>query len=522
MRGRLPPRDPGSEWRQRVAASVMSPVQGRASADRPTMLWPSPRNVAVVGCLSVLLGGLLVHGGLIVGALLIALPVLGWLIVARPGIAVAGLWLAALNGIPLIDIQSGVGEFKPTDLAVAGLVLMAVIHWVVSPGTRRRLPRGLAIACALFGGWWFITFARSLDVGIPAVDAFFFGRDLLSFVVIIPAAWIVLSRPAAWRECVAVVLAGTGIYALAYVASALGLVDASSFTHPQQIIAFGSVQRLYTPMNDLVVAVAVFSVAVLATTRRTRATPWVTALAAITLLAFLLQLTRAAYLSVGLGMLLAIVIALTHGSEVRWVLLQRVAIVLMAGGIFYFATTGFASTSIPTSVVSQRISTGVGEVEGTSGNFGYRVTLYHEMVSVLGSQWPVGLGFLHPKDRYFSSLPGGSIRNGDVGLMNAVMTMGVVGLALIFGMLIAVAGYVARTREHRPPWMVVGLFAWVVVLAAGSPTLVTLFSTTGILSTALILVLCGVEPSAAGAPQGRGITSRRPGIDSNTVSGHTS
>jgi len=41
--------------------------------------------------------------------------------------------------------------------------------------------------------------------------------------------------------------------------------------------------------------------------------------------------------------------------------------------------------------------------------------------------------------------------------------------------------------------LVIGLFAWLTVLAAGSPTLVTLFGATGILSTALTLVLCCVD-----------------------------
>ncbi len=500
----------------------MTPVRGRVVADRPTMLWPSAKGVAAVGGASLLLGALVVHEGLFVCALLLGVALVAWLVVTHPGVAVGALWLAALNGIPLIDIQSGVGEFKPTDLAVVALVLIAIVHWLISPGDRRPLPRGVVIACVLFGGWWFITFTRSISAGIPATDAFFFGRDFLSFVVVIPAAWVVLSRPSAWRECVVVVLIGTGIYALAYVASALGLVDASIFTHPQQIIAFGSVQRLYTPMNDLVVAVATFSVAASATARRSRATPWVTALAAITLLAFLLQLTRAAYLGVGLGAVIAIVIAITRGAEVRRVLLQRVGIVLVAGAMFFFASAGFGSTGVPTGVVSQRISTGVGEVEGTSGTFGYRVNLYHQMFRVLGPEWPIGLGFLHPKDRYFTDLPGGTIRNGDVGLMNAVMTMGVIGLALIFGMLIAMASYVVSTREHRPPWIVIGLFAWLAVLAAGSPTLVTLFSTSGILSTALALVLCGVAPSIAVARQERHGDDLGRGIGGDEGVGRTS
>jgi hypothetical protein len=44
---------------------------------------------------------------------------------------------------------------------------------------------------------------------------------------------------------------------------------------------------------------------------------------------------------------------------------------------------------------------------------------------------------LHPDVRPVSPLPDGSIRNGDVGVLNAVMTMGVIGAALIYAPLVA-------------------------------------------------------------------------------------
>jgi hypothetical protein len=70
------------------------------------------------------------------------------------------------------------------------------------------------------------------------------------------------------------------------------------------------------------------------------------------------------------------------------------------------------------------------------------------------------------------------------------MTMGVVGLALLLCVPLAVAKYVARTRKRRPPWVIVGFFAWLAVLTAGLPTLITLFSSTGLVSTGLTLALC--------------------------------
>jgi hypothetical protein len=452
---------------------------------------PSLAVIGVAGVLSVLLGLLVAYGGPLAYGLLIGLPLVGWLAYARPGLAVGVVWLAALNGIPLINVQSGVGQLKPTDLATIAIVLIAGRSLVISPPPRARLPTGLSVACGLLGLWWFFTFFRSLNAGVPPIDAFFFGRDFLSLIVLIGAGWVVLQEPKAWRECVWVIIPVTGIYSLAYVAGALGLINAASFTHPTLVLKLGNVQRIYAPMNDLVIAVAIFSTAVLVTTKANRATPFVALLAAITLLVFLLQLTRAYYLSMALGALIAVVIALTRGAELRRTMARRLSIALV--GVFFFAVIALGSRGAPTSVVSQRVSSGLTEFNERSGTVGYRVSLYHRMFGILGSEWPVGLGFLHPKDRYFPDLPEGSIRNADVGLMNAVMTMGALGLALLVAVFATAARHVWRTRARRPPWLVIGLFAWLTVLAAGSPTLVTLFGATGILSTALTLVLCCVD-----------------------------
>jgi pimeloyl-ACP methyl ester carboxylesterase len=250
-------------------------------------------------------------------------------------------------------------------------------------------------------------------------------------------------------------------------------------------------------MGDLIIAVAVFSSAVIATTRRNRGTPLIATLAGITLLAFLLQLTRAAYIGFAIGGLIAVAIALTRGAEVRRILVYR-ATVLLVASVALFAVIGLGPAGSPGNIVSERLGSGLGLGQARTETVNYRIALYRRMLDVVGHEWPWGLGFLHPKDRYFPSLPAGNIRNGDIGLMGAVMTMGVVGLALIYAILIAVGRHVARTRSRRPAWLVVGLFGWLVVVVAGSPTLGTLFSATGIMSTALTLAVCGVDTPSIG------------------------
>ncbi|HWY17135.1 MAG TPA: O-antigen ligase family protein [Solirubrobacteraceae bacterium] len=446
--------------------------------------------------LSVATGFLIAHTGFLILIVLLALPVASWIALSHPGAALGALWLVALNGIPLIDLQSGAGQLRPTDLAVFAMVLIAAGRLLLGPRTIRRLPISVAGACGLFGLWWFLTLFRSLEAGIPTTDALFFGRDFLSFIVVIPAAWIVFQARDAWRECVIVVVVGAAVYSLFYVAGALGLVNAVSFTHPQLISSAGAIQRLYTPMNDLVVTVAVFAGAVLATTRRSRLTPWIASLAAITLLAFLLQLTRAAYLGMAVGGMIAILIAITRGPQIRKVLFRRVTVFVVVTGMALIIVTGVGSTSLPTNVITGRISSGFTDLGERSGTVRYRLNLYHRMLGVLGPDWPVGLTFLHPKDRYFPDLPDGTIRNADVGLLNAVMTMGLTGLVLLLCVPLVLARYVMQTRKRRPPWMIVGFFAWLAVLLAGLPTLITLFSPTGLVSTGLTLALCATTTTA--------------------------
>jgi hypothetical protein len=463
-----------------------------ATAPRSTHASLLAAALSVAICVSVLVGALVAHGGAIVAFLLLATPLAVWLALVHPGFTLGGLWLAALNGIPFINTESSGGQLRVTDVVIIVIVLMAIAHWLLSPSPTQPFPTVLALACGLLGAWWCLTFARSLYAGIPALNAFLLDRDFLSLVIVIPGAWILLSTPTAWRECVAVVLVGTGVYALAFVAGTLGFANTASLTHPEHIVSLGGITRLYTSMNDLVVAVAVFGAAALLTTRKSRATPWIGVVTAITLGAFLLQLTRAAYFGMAIGALIGFAVALTRGVHVRQVLLRRATIALVALVIMLFALIGVASSSVQTSIVSQRVLSGFSALADKSGTVGYRLTLYDRMLEVLGHDWPVGLGFIHPSDRYFPSLPRGEIRNADVGLMNAVMTMGVIGLVLLYGVLIAVARYVARTRSRRQSWLVVGLFGWLAVVFAGSPTLVTLFSSTGLISTALTLVICGV------------------------------
>jgi hypothetical protein len=451
-------------------------------------------SLTLLSLITIVIGALVAREAVIVAALAVGGPIVAWLAIAHPGVTLGGIWLIALNGIPFIDLEGKLGAFKNTDVAMVAIASLAAIQWLTASGQTKRtpFPRGVGIACITLAIWWSITVARSVNGGIPLPDAVLYGRDFLFLTIVIPAGWQILGRPRAWRECMLLVFGGTLVFALAYVASAAGLANPTLVIHPHRLLEVGSLARLYTPMNDLIVAAAVIGIAILATTPKSRFTRLVGASTAVMLLAFAFQLTRAAYIGVAIGLVVAVGIALSRGRSIRRIVTRRASIVLAIVGIALFILMQSGLASDRTTVVGERIASGLTEADSNSGTVGYRVKLYDKMIAVLGTSWPVGLGFLHPKDRYFSEFPQGSIRNPDVGLMNAVMTMGVVGLIFLYGILGAVGLYVAHTRKQRPVWIVVGLFSVLAVLIASSPTLVTLFSPTGLLTTGLTLTVCAV------------------------------
>jgi hypothetical protein len=118
------------------------------------------------------------------------------------------------------------------------------------------------------------------------------------------------------------------------------------------------------------------------------------------------------------------------------------------------------------------------------------------MFAILDNRWPIGLGFLHPDVRPVPSLPDGSIRNGDVGVLNALMTMGAVGAALIYlPLVIFFFALMHRRRDvgpdaRRDQWFFFGAATWILYALLSSGSLVILFSVSGLVLTATLLACC--------------------------------
>jgi hypothetical protein len=211
-------------------------------------------------------------------------------------------------------------------------------------------------------------------------------------------------------------------------------------------------------------------------------------------IAMLYSLTRALYLGAAFALLVTVIVWLLGGGSRN---AARRAIALFCTGLLVIVVIiSYRSLTSPVSgAASMRVSSVVTDLRQRNGTVEYRYQLDQKMLDVLGSRWIAGLGFLHPESHPVTGLPDGSIRNTDVGVMNSVMTMGVVGTALLYfapvAILLAILrrwrALTDRDRARNVEWFFFGATMWLVLVLVTSITLVTLFSVSGLAMSAMVL-----------------------------------
>jgi hypothetical protein len=222
-----------------------------------------------------------------------------------------------------------------------------------------------------------------------------------------------------------------------------------------------------------------------------------TVVSVITGLAVTLQLTRALYIGLVVGLLVALLLWSRRVVPDARRLRRRFALVTLGTIVSIAATALLAPELLATSAVQAVVdnaSQGLASLTGgqvANNTFQYRIGLAQSMIGVLGGHWLFGLGFLHPSTVYFAQLPGGSIRNADVGVLNGVMTMGVLGtLCIYFPVLVGLrATWRAARREDAWSRLALGAMMWLISILVASVTLTTLFSTTGLVLVAVMIGL---------------------------------
>jgi hypothetical protein len=407
------------------------------------------------------------------------------------------LLLLVMDGVLGLHLASYAtpGSFKPVDVCVLALVALGSVRLLIGGQSRRT-----SVDMWLWG-WsaaliavWAVGVLRAEEQGVPVLRAALFGRDFLFFALLLPVAPALFPSIRTLRRFMVVTAALTSIYAAAYLLAAVGALP-SSLVNAVLTVKYGPITRLYTPMVDLMVLVFVMSLSC-ALLGQGRVARIAAAVAAITGSAVVLGLTRALYAGLLAGFILAIAIWAPHagraGATVRRRLLATLIGILLIGGVSAIAAPKlFTSSSSPVHAVAQRFQSGISDLSGRgSNNFTYRVRLTKRMLAHLDGHWLLGLGFLHPGWRFFADLPQGSIRDTDLGLLNGLMTMGVIGTVLIYAPVVGLLALaISRSRRGTSPWSWYwfGITFWLGVELATSLTLGPLFSSTGLAMTAIAI-----------------------------------
>jgi hypothetical protein len=492
-----------------AASELMKPLLGSGTLQRPTrayrLTWDeAPRAVVVpalaVG-LSLAVGWLIAQGNLALALLVcLALPAAFALVWGGPATIAGLLVILTLNGVPGFDLThfSSHGSLEALDLPVVALIGLAYARYFFGIREREdRYTRRLTGWAVLLGGVWLIALVKGSDRGVPLQTAALFGRDFLFFILLVPVAKALVKTDREMSRFLGVMVVLTTIYALGEIAVTLGALQ-PSFINDIQVLAVGPFSRVYSNMNDLVVLGFACALAY-AWLRRGPRARLATLIAIVCGVAVVLQLTRAIYVGLAAGLVIASAIWLGSRFPLRLRLRRRLLRTGVGLLVFVFVA-GLAAPQVLTSssvqTITNRINEGVTDVgtsrrvvAGSANTVAYREHVTAVMREVLGPHWPLGLGFLHPARVRFRQLPHGSIRNNDTGLYNGLMTIGVIGTILMYvpsimGLACLVPG---QAYETRWDWLRFGAMIWIVSVIVGSLTLVTLFSTGGLALTAVLL-----------------------------------
>lgn len=455
--------------------------------------------LAGVGLLALLVGWLIAAGQLVLAILLCAAWPLVLMVKWAGPAAIAGVILIlTLDGVPGLNLESlnVHGSFESIDLCAVALIVLASIRYLY--GIREapdRYARPLRIWSILLLVVWTIAFAKGLDRGVPALKAALFGRDFLFFAILLPLTTALIKNERELTRFLAAVGALTSIYAVGEIAASVNLIE-PSIINATLAHTLGSLTRVYSTMNDLI-ALGFACGLSYALLHRGNAARWAAVIAIVCGAATVLQLTRALYIGLVVGMVIAFVVWATKRFPLRGRLRRRlawtvVAMIIVGVMVALAAPQVFSGSGAET--ISNRVTEGVTDVGSSSPRLHDNTVAYREHVSslmlhVLGSSWVLGLGFLHPAAVYYPQLPHGSIRNTDLGFLNGLMTVGVIGTILIYAPVLLALGSTLPRRSFKSEWDWLRLsgMIWLISVIAGSASLVTLFSPSGLILTAMVL-----------------------------------
>jgi hypothetical protein len=474
-----------------------------------------PARRSVAGAMVAVLAGLLTISGWAIGTehagvLFAAMAVVGLGVcsITQRGAFIGVLLLAIMNGLPFVDTSTAIsGKTTLQDIVVVVLVV-AVGVWILVDGTFHcptRVGRAISQAGVLLLLWWLWILTRTVALqGVHIRAAADFNRDLGFFALFLILLPRVRLKNRDIGVLLGVLLAGVCLFAAAQIATAFGFGAPGSLLHVDHTLQQSGLTRVYANMTDLVIAGLAASVAASLAARQRWVRLFARPVALLLTLSIVVQLTRARW--VGLVVALIVVglwLAFSGDARIPSAVRRRLALVvclLLAAGLALF----FAAPSIfSNGTVIQRLLSIASDLQSNSGTVAVRESVTRTMTAYLGGHWLSGLGFVPPSAHYYVGLPFGSIQDPDLGVLNAVMTTGVIGAALIY-LPIVLVGIYCLHRSSAPlitqyDWLRYGGAIWVVATLISSVTLVTLFSTSGLVLSAVFLMILA-HPSVCGDP----------------------
>jgi hypothetical protein len=483
---------------------------------------------------AVLLGAVAAFGlGLQVLGLGVGLALFVWLLQFNPGALIAVLLIAQLGGIPGLRLTNG-------QETLVLIVQIAVMVWVIALPSRERrgataLESATYLGCALYLAWWILVALKTTVLeGGSATAALAAARDLAYIPILLPLA-LVAMRSAWNRKGFLVAMGiGTAVFLVLRVLYGLGFSAAGHLIISQRLSELGGVTRVFSSMNyPMVAAVALGVAAALrGQTPRIRAVGWAFALMGSA--AVVLQLTRAIYIGLGAGILIAIVAWYLQGSGPGQTAFRRRAMTLVGGVavvtcvvLLWGPGTGGSGKA---SAVSERLDEGVTNIAEGTGTVGIRESAARAILQTVGNDWPTGMGFWLPSERYFSGVRQGDLRDTDLGIVNLIATEGALGVALLYLPLLFLLARLLisptmlrgrRAPPYRPEsereegdagWLLLGFSIWLASILVSSITLGNFFTRPGCAFTGTVLGLVIAVNSAIteSAPASRRVAALVP------------
>jgi hypothetical protein len=405
--------------------------------------------------------------------------------------------LGAENGLPFIDTaQHYLFGYALSNYMVVALILLLAIR--ISGSEVKPGMRGLALVSFMFTIWWVITLWRSGGEPLSAAEAF--GRNFLLFALL--AALFPLGVPdvSERKEMLVTFLGGALLYSVGEVAITVSGQPLSWLVHPVAIRASDiALQRVYAFMSDSAVLLFCLAMgaALLAPTRRLR--QWGSVAGLISLAAVILQQTRAVYLTLPIALLMVIIWWGVFARSAAGRLVGRTVAVIV-GFATIVAALAIAAPSVLTNYAGEpfsRLSGVFVQLSSNSGNLSYRFRVAHDLLALLNGKpvkWMTGLGFLDPTYHYFVGLPLGTIKNSDLGLVDGIMLVGLIGVILTYlVVLIPLRQMVSQARTPEMPepnaWLIFGLMVWLVQVLLGSYSLATLWEQPGQVLVTMVAAL---------------------------------